>query len=100
MNKYQEIDQARKILDLPERATMEEIKENYRRLIRRWHPDRQKVSKKECTEMTVRIIDAYRTIIDYCSHYRFSFSEDEVRHHLSNEEWWLERFGDDPVWGK
>jgi DnaJ-class molecular chaperone len=100
MNKYQEIEQARKLLELPERATMDEIKENYRSLLRKWHPDKKKGSKKRCTEMTVKIVAAYRTLIDYCSHYRFSFSEDEVRQHLSNEEWWLERFGDDPVWGK
>jgi DnaJ-class molecular chaperone len=99
MNKYQEITKARELLELPERATMEEIKANYRNLIRKWHPDRRKESKKRCTEMTVKIVDAYRTIIDYCNQYRYSFSEDEVRHHLSNEEWWLERFGDDPVWG-
>jgi len=39
MNKYQEITEARALLELPERATIEEIKSNYRRLMRKWHPD-------------------------------------------------------------
>ena len=99
MNKYQEITEARKLLELPERATMEEIKANYRKLIRKWHPDRCKKTKKKCTEMTAKIVAAYRIIIAYCNHYKFSFSKEELKNHLSEEEWWLERFGNDPVWG-
>jgi len=39
-SKYQEITEALKILELPERATLEKIKSNYRRLLSRWHPDK------------------------------------------------------------
>jgi DnaJ-class molecular chaperone len=99
MNKYQEITEARKLLGLPERATMEEIKTNYRSLITKWHPDTCKETKQKCTEMTARLVAAYRIIIDYCSNYKFSFSKEEVRNHLSEEEWWFERFGNDPLWG-
>ena len=100
MKKYEEITRARQILELPERATMEEIQVHYRNLLRKWHPDRCKQTKQECTEMTVRIVDAYRVIIDYCSNYKYCFSEEEVRNHLSEEDWWFERFGTDPVWHK
>jgi DnaJ-class molecular chaperone len=100
MNKYQEITEARKLLGLPERATMEEIKTNYRNLIREWHPDRCKETMEKRTEITARIVAAYKIIIDYCNHYRFSFSKKEVGNHLSEEEWWFERFGNDPLWGK
>lgn len=99
MNKYREITEARKLLELPERATMEEIKISYRNLVGKWHPDRCKESKDKCTQMTARIIAAYGVIMDYCNRYKFSFSEEEVKYHLSGEEWWIERFGDDPVWG-
>jgi DnaJ-class molecular chaperone len=100
MNKYQEITEARKLLELPERATMEEIKVKYRNLTMKWHPDRCKETKEKCTEMTAKIVAAYRIIIEYCNHYKFSFSKEEVRNHLSEEEWWFERFGKDPLWGK
>jgi DnaJ-class molecular chaperone len=100
VNKYKEISEARNLLELPERATMEEIKISYRNLIRKWHPDRRKEAKAKCTKMTARIIAAYGLIMDYCNHYKFSFSKEEVGYHLSEEEWWMERFGDDTHWGK
>jgi hypothetical protein len=49
--------------------------------------------------MTRRIISAYETLLDYCRHYRYDFSEEVVKRHQSPEEWWFERFGDDPLWG-
>ena len=67
MNKYDEITRARELLELPERATMDEIKTNYREFINKWHPDKCREGKEKGTEMTARIVSAYRTIIDYCN---------------------------------
>jgi len=100
MRRFQEIDAARKLLKLPEKATLEEIKTSYRNRIMEWHPDRCRHPVEQCTEMTAKIVAAYRVLIDYCSNYQYSFSLDVVREHLSGEDWWLERFGQDPVWGK
>jgi len=99
MNKYNEILKARKTLEIPEMATMESIKSSYRKLLARWHPDKCKENKDACTEMTRNIISAYRTIMDYCLHYQYSFSEDTVKMHRSPEEWWFDQYGDDPLWG-
>ncbi|MBN2466743.1 MAG: J domain-containing protein [Deltaproteobacteria bacterium] len=98
MNTYQKITEARKLLELPERTTMKEIKSHYRALIRRWHPDRCGENREECTEMTRKIIAAYTIIMTYCKHYRYSFSRDEIRNYLPGDEWWVERFGGDPLW--
>jgi len=100
MNKYDEITRARALLELPERATMDEIKTNYREFINKWHPDKCREGKEKCTEMTARIVSAYRTIIDYCNNYRFSFSKEEIKNHLSDHEWWFERFGSASLWEK
>jgi DnaJ-class molecular chaperone len=100
VKRFEEIDAARRLLGLPERATLGEIKAHYRRLVTEWHPDRSRKPVEECTEMTARIAAAYRTLVDYCSHYRYSFSKEEVGNHLSEQEWWFERFGKDPMWGK
>ena len=50
--------------------------------------------------MTRKIIDAHKVIQAYCERYRFSFAKEEVNNYLSGEEWWFERFGDDPLWGR
>ncbi len=97
--KYQEINAAREILQLPETATMTEIKAGYRRLLTEWHPDKGGKDPEKCAEMTRRIISAYETLLDYCRHYRYAFSEEAVKRHQSPEEWWFERFGNDPLWG-
>lgn len=97
---FQRIDQARRLLELPEQATLEEIKANYHRLLTRWHPDHNQGSSDECLEMTRKIIAAYNILLAYCEQYRYSFSQKAVQSHLTAEEWWLERFGEDPLWGK
>ena len=99
MSLFQEIKVARELLELPERASMQEIKSNYRTLIRRWHPDRCNNDKETCRQMTTRIIAAYKVISAYCQNYKFSFSKEEVKRYLPAEEWWLDRFGNNPLWG-
>ena len=99
MTSFQDIDEARILLELPEYATMKEIKANYRRLLRRWHPDRHGEHAEQCAEMTRRLVDAYETIITYCKNYRYSFTEEEVITYGSDEDWWMKRFGSDPIWG-
>lgn len=99
-HKYREITAARRLLGLPETATMASIKSNYRKLLTRWHPDKCLEDQEARTEMTRQIVSAYQTILDYCQQYQYSFSEEAVKKHLSPEEWWFEHFGDDPLWGK
>ncbi|MBW2037920.1 MAG: J domain-containing protein [Deltaproteobacteria bacterium] len=96
--KYEEITKARHILELPESATLEQIKNHYKRLIKKWHPDVCQEKREICEKKTIEINDAYKCIMNYCSHYKFSFSEEEVEKHLSPEEWWFKRFGGDPIW--
>jgi len=100
MKKYNEISAARRFLDLPEMVTMASIKSSYRGLLTKWHPDKSEENRDECAEMTRKIISAYQTIMDYCLHYQYCFSEDAVKRHRSPEEWWFERFGGDALWGK
>jgi DnaJ-class molecular chaperone len=96
---YQEIDDARRLLGLPERASMREIKAAYRRLLGQWHPDRCAGDEARCAEMTRRLIAAHEVLIAYCRGYRYSFTKEEVSSYGSDEDWWLRRFGNDPLWG-
>jgi DnaJ-class molecular chaperone len=97
---YSDIIEAKQVLNLPERASMEEIKSKYRELIRYWHPDTCCEDPEKCNEMTGKITAAYDIIMAYCNQYRYSFSEEEINHYLSDEQWWFKRFGNDPIWGK
>ena len=99
MNRYQEITEARTLLELTERATIEEIKSNYRRLMRKWHPDHCTGDVEQCKKMAQELSTAYAAIIDYCNHYQYSFARDEVKNYLSPNEWWHDRFGNDFIWG-
>ncbi len=99
MKKYQEVMEAKELLNLPERASMEEIKQSYRSLISRWHPDKCRENEEKCNEMTQKIISAYKTITTYCNQYKYSFTQEEIKKYSSDEDWWFERFGNDPLWG-
>ena len=97
--KYEEITEARRILGLSESATMRQVKEHYKQLMTKWHPDRCQEKKEICEEKAKEINDAYKIIIDYCNNYKFSFLKDEVGKYIADEEWWFKRFGKDPIWG-
>ncbi|CAK8724050.1 MAG: DnaJ domain-containing protein [Candidatus Electronema aureum] len=95
-----EIAEAKEVLHLPERASIAEIKASYRTLLKQWHPDKCGGDKAECNEMTQKITAAYKLIMLYCSQYKFPFTQKEIEQHVSDEEWWAERFGHDPLWGR
>ncbi|MBF0295237.1 MAG: J domain-containing protein [Magnetococcales bacterium] len=94
----QRITEARQTLDLGEEATLAEIEATVRTLLKRWHPDRCQEDPQRCTEMTRRILEASKTLRDYCANYRFSFRPEEVEKYLSPAEWMESRFGGKPFW--
>ncbi len=97
---YEKIAWARQTLDLPETATMQQIKDNFKQLITKWHPDKCHEKEETCREMSEEIILANTILNDYCTQYQISFSKEEIKKYLSKEEWWLDKFGKDPIWGK
>ena len=54
----------RKLLDLPEMATMDEIRPDQRRVPAVWHPDRCREEPSALAEVTRRIIDTQRTLLN------------------------------------
>jgi DnaJ-class molecular chaperone len=98
MEKYQEITEARKLLGIPEQATMKEIQSRYRALLTEHHPDKNSENEEQCKEKTQEIIAAYELISGYCHRYRYSFTKDEIKNQFPDDNWWFERFGSDPIW--
>jgi len=99
MGKYEKITKARQVLELHEFATVKEIKNKYRTLLKEWHPDLCSENEAIRKQRTIEIINAYRIIMDYCEHYKFSFSKEEIGKYMSPEELWEKQFGKDPIWG-
>ena len=97
-SKYDAIREAADILGLSERATMRTIRTSYKELMKQWHPDACGKENEECKIMTQKIIRAYKTILQYCNNYPYSFTREAVNATLSPEEWFFERFGEDPLW--
>ena len=78
MANYNEIQEARKLLQLGEEATLKEIKAVYRKLAHRYHPD--KAGKEDSAEYeTMKQLNrAYELLIGYCQEYKYSFREEDV----------------------
>jgi DnaJ-class molecular chaperone len=78
---FEEIDRARKVLELGETASMQEIKNKYRELSLKYHPDRHSNSskKKEYEEKIKEINNSYEIIINYCIKYPVSFEAAKAR---------------------
>jgi DnaJ-class molecular chaperone len=92
---YQELQDALAVFGLGERATLAQVKARHRELAKSHHPDRGGGSDPAAMR---RINAAYRVLLDYCSGYRYCFSEAEFLEQFPGER--LRRqFGWDPVWG-
>jgi len=95
--KFEDIDKARKILGLQEEATLYEVKDAYRNLALKYHPDKcRDKNKKECEEMFKEINWAKDVLLKYCAGFRYSFKEKDVKRNSMDRELYkhLKRFYD------
>ena len=88
---FDQFQSAVKTLNLPDRATLEEIKARHRILVKRFHPD----SGEDNPEKIRKINEAYALLISYCRNYRFSLSKDEFYEQDLKERLRLQ-FGQEP----
>ena len=58
-----DISEAYEILGLAVTATIQQVKEKYRELALKWHPDRNRTNKTQAEKMFVKINLAYETIM-------------------------------------
>jgi DnaJ-class molecular chaperone len=85
MATFEEIDKARRFLGLSEAASMKEIKQAYRRMAFRHHPDLGKTDAQSADRMK-RLNWAYKLLTDYCAHYRYTFRGEDVARAYPEEE--------------
>ncbi len=85
---FHEIDEARKLLGLGREATLQEIKNAYRRLAHRYHPDKADGAGQENSETMKKLNLAYRLLLDYCANFKYSFDEEDVARNSQHEQDW------------
>jgi DnaJ-class molecular chaperone len=91
---YRELQAALETFGIKGRATLEQIKQRHRELVKKHHPD-------QCIDPDPALIreinDAYKILATYCADYRYCFSEEEFLEQ-NPEERLRRQFGWDPVW--
>jgi len=86
---------AKTLLGLRETSTLKEIKNKYKNLMKKWHPDKHKDNVDQATKMSTQINEAYETILEYCNNYEFSFDEEHIKKTtFTPAEWWHDKFGE------
>lgn len=79
MANFERIDNARRTLGLPDSATLDEIKNAYRRQAAEWHPDKLSDDRKKEGEIRFReLTEARDVLLNFCVQYRFSFKRRDV----------------------
>lgn len=93
--------EAREILGLGPIATRQEIKAAYRRLARRWHPDRAPKTEEAAFRAHMQEVNAaYQQLKEFLENYRYRLDEGEAADEEKDlEAWWRARFGATGVWG-
>lgn len=94
---FKDLTEAIAILGLPQRASLTEIKQRHRQLVKQHHPDGDGQSAAD-SELIRKINDAYKLLRCYCDNYRFSFDHDTFLLQCP-EERIREQFYADPIWG-
>ncbi len=85
---------AKSLLGLRETSTLREIKNKYKNLMKKWHPDKHKDNSQKATKMSMKINEAYEIIMDYCNNYEYSFDEEYIKQKtITPHEWWSDKFG-------
>ncbi len=99
---YKRILEAAELLGLGRPVTLAQVKRKYRDLMKKWHPDKCGENPAKCRDMAEKIIFAYELIVEYIEDYKFSFNEEEVKKNIpvDRQNWWVDMYGEDPLWGR
>ncbi len=92
------LDRARRLLGLGDHATLGEMKRAYHRLSKKYHPDTAAGDDSD-SERMYQLTEAYDLLMRYCREYRFPLVPEEGDIYDA-EDWWMERFGQDPLWSR
>jgi DnaJ-class molecular chaperone len=78
MASFEEIDKARRLFGLQEFASLEEIKQAYRKKAFLHHPDKSGNENAQDEEVMKSLNQSYELLLEYCSRYKYSFKEEDI----------------------
>jgi len=99
-NKNETLKKAIETLKLELPVSYLDVKAQYKKMIKKWHPDKCRKSSEICKQKTIEIIEANKILIDYIENYKFKFDETEMQKNESINDWWFKKFGNDSLWGQ
>lgn len=76
------------------KISIKEIKKRFKELSFEKHPD-----MNNANDEMVKIIDAYKNLIDFMEKMQINIIEEYVNRLLTEKELWQHKFSDDPLWG-
>jgi len=69
-----EIREALNFMNIPPLSSIKDIKRQYKKLAKKYHPDKMGDSK-----MMEKLNKSYKVLMDYCENYKFTFDEYEIK---------------------
>ena len=95
------VPEAASALGISGSASLNRVHSRFRELAKEWHPDVSEHHPGLSHDTFIRIKEAYDILVDYCMNYEISFRPEEIRKgsDYDSKEFWMSRFGNDPIWG-
>ncbi len=95
------VPEAAAVFGFTEGASLNAVHTRFRELAKEWHPDVSQHDPGFSHDTFIRIKEAYGVLVDYCMNFEISFRNEEIRKGAGydSKEFWMSRFGDDPIWG-
>ena len=95
------IPEAAEVLGITGMASLNRIHARFHELVKEWHPDVSQHNPDQSHVTFIRIKEAYDILVKYGINYELSFRDEDVRKgtDYDSREFWMNLFGDDPIWG-
>ena len=92
--------EAARLLEIETSASLHDIRAQYHKLLKNWHPDSSHHTPEESHQKTILLNEAYDLLVDYCMNYKFSFRSEDLNKNIEKNpaKLWMERYGNDPIW--
>ena len=97
-SEWAEISQAKELLGLGDRATLGEGKRSYRNKCKQYHPDLVGNDRKK-GDMMRKLTRAYDVLLHHYDQFKIPLVPGDSDT-VEADDWWMDRFGQDPLWGK